>query len=139
MFVTHKTMRSTIEFDLMRHYAEPSATAAELSYQTRDPLVIQLSFDVPDDGLTTLLIGRELLAAGMHSYAGEGVIRVSAAGGGVVLVDIGNDLRELMCTFPADPLAEFVQATYDLVPASDEAELLDIDSALGKLFARDPK
>jgi hypothetical protein len=134
MTANHARMQTTINGEIMRDVTEPVGVAVEFRYLTRDPLAIQLEFDLPGHGHVTRRVGRDLLAEGMNSRVGEDVVRVSPIGG-LVLVDVGRPVREFLCSFLAEELAEFVRSTYALVPVDHEAEFLDIDSVLDRLIA----
>jgi len=138
MSTNHARTQTTINCELMRNITKPVGVVVTLRYHTHDPLAIQLEFDLPERGLTTRRVGRELLSAGMTSRTGEGAVRVSPIGG-IVLVDVGRPVRDFLCSFPADQLSEFIRTTYALVPVDYEAEFLNIDSVLDRLISNDPK
>ncbi|MFF2412809.1 SsgA family sporulation/cell division regulator [Streptomyces sp. NPDC058092] len=110
---------------------------AHLLYRSQDPLVVEFLFHDLVRGPVLWVISRELLARGMLAPSGEGDVRVRPTGTGpnallhLLLTSPGGSAH-LIAPLPA--LKHWLLRTYQLVPAAQEAEALDLDGHLDRFL-----
>jgi hypothetical protein len=108
-----------------------------LFYRSHDPLSVEFVFHDPVRGPVTWVISRELLARGTLAPSGEGDVRVWPTGTGpeallhLLLVPPGG-VAHLIAPLPA--LEHWLFRTYQLVPAAQESEALDLEGHLERFL-----
>ncbi|MGW1695072.1 SsgA family sporulation/cell division regulator [Streptomyces sp. NPDC002399] len=127
----------TLDMELVSPLGTRLPIPAHLLYRSQDPLVVEFLFHDPVRGPVPWVISRELLARGMLAPSGEGDVRIRPAGTGP------NALLHLLLTPPGGPahliaplpaLEHWMFRTYQLVPAAQEAEALDLESHLDRFL-----
>ncbi|MFI0453531.1 SsgA family sporulation/cell division regulator [Actinomadura sp. 6N118] len=109
---------------------------AGLEYAADDPYAIRMAFYVGNDEPVEWIFARELLTVGIVRKVGDGDVEVWPAGSDDTTLNIalsspfGNALFEV----PLSPLAEFLHRTYQVVPAGQESEFVDMDAELENLL-----
>ena len=109
----------------------------ELSYKAADPYAVTAVFEPAEGYQVSWLLSRDLLAEGLHSHAGEGDIRVAPAtpdGEQVNILLSSPDGQAWLMAFGKD-IADFLEASYALVPAGEEDRRFDWDTELRRLTA----
>ncbi|WP_326834162.1 SsgA family sporulation/cell division regulator [Amycolatopsis rhabdoformis] len=130
-------VHATIVFGLRTFGSVPLPVRADLEYDPSDPYAISVGYHA-GPGVVRWLFGRDLLADGLIAPAGEGDVRVRpAADSARVVVELNAPDGSAVLEAPADELADFLDRTYDEVPAGDEAFWFDFDQELAKLAMRD--
>ncbi|MFJ2723074.1 SsgA family sporulation/cell division regulator [Streptomyces sp. NPDC087437] len=108
-----------------------------LLYRSQDPLVVEFFFHDLVRGPVSWVISRELLARGMLAPSGEGDVRVWPTGTGPevllhLLLTPPGGFAHLIAPLPA--LEHWLFRTYQLVPAAQEAEALDLEGYLDRIL-----
>jgi hypothetical protein len=83
-----------------------------------------------------LVVGRDLLAEGLGSPAGDGDIRVAPFTPGRLCLTIHEPIGDLWIIVDADDVRSFMIDTFALVPLGDETRHLDLDCELRALTDR---
>ncbi|MFD4574263.1 SsgA family sporulation/cell division regulator [Streptomyces sp. NPDC058417] len=107
-----------------------------LYYTDSDPYAVQFSFDVTPDAVVRWTFARDLLEQGLIAPAGIGDVKITpidphrTRGLGIELESPGGYAR---LEAPAASVKAWLAKTYEVVPAGQESEFVDIDSFLDKL------
>ena len=132
---------TTVSAELSLRLVVPEHTAvplaASLSYHGDDPYAVRIAFHVGMDEPVEWIFARELLVAGPDAGNGDGDVQVwpaSGTGGEVLNIALSSPFGQALFEAPAAPIAEFVQRTYQIVPAGREGEFVDLESELKELL-----
>ncbi|MFF8593864.1 SsgA family sporulation/cell division regulator [Streptomyces sp. NPDC015220] len=120
----------------------PNSLACRFRYSAADPFAVGIDLVLPSGVTVTWVVARDLLAAGTRRPSGEGDFRAWPSG---VREEAGRSLYfsldrpEGHVTFEADlaGVRQWLDATYELVPAGSECELLDWDVLEAALLGMD--
>ncbi|OAH11796.1 hypothetical protein STSP_48020 [Streptomyces jeddahensis] len=111
----------------------------ELSYETRDPYAVRLTFHLPGDAPVTWAFGRELLVDGVVAPCGDGDVRIAPTGDKMfdeVLITLQVSTDQAMFRAGVAPLVAFLDRTDKLVPLGQERALADFDASLDETLDR---
>lgn len=122
-----------------REDGDQSVLDLELAYNPAVPHAVQMRLimdaDDPDSALVWE-IDRALLLLALTSWGGDGDVRIRlwTPQPGLVLIELRDDLTARWGRFLARhrEIADFVDRTFELVPAGDEA--VDVDGLLEQLL-----
>lgn len=106
---------------------------ARLDYSAGDPYAIKVSFHVGEDEPVEWIFARELLTVGIVRPAGEGDVRVWPVKGGderTVNITLSSPFGHAQFDAPVSPVAEFLHRTYEIAPAGQEADYVDLDAEI---------
>ncbi|GLU48085.1 SsgA family sporulation/cell division regulator [Nocardiopsis ansamitocini] len=106
---------------------------ARLDYTADDPYAIKVAFHVGEDEPVEWIFARELLTVGIVREVGEGDVRVwPAAGEGerIINISLSSPFGEAQFDAAISPLAEFLHRTYEIVPAGQEGDYVDLDAEI---------
>ncbi|WP_434447106.1 SsgA family sporulation/cell division regulator [Lentzea sp. E54] len=108
----------------------------DLYYDTSDPYALGVVFQ-QEHGQLRWIFSRELLADGLPGAAGEGDVRLGLSDANLLTMMIELSSPNGAASFEASAfgLAQFVDRTFDLVPAGREAQWLDFDGQLAELMS----
>jgi hypothetical protein len=125
---------------------------AGLSYSCSDPYAIRMAFDIGTDKPVEWILGRDLLAAGLHGSEGLGDVRawpsaascdpdVVAMGGGaagpaILNIAMSSPYGQAQFEVSAKAIEDFLQRTYQLVAIGQESAYLDFDAELTDLLSQ---
>jgi hypothetical protein len=110
---------------------------AHLRYKPGDPLAVRLSFPAAVSlagGEVAWVFGRDLLALGLREPAGDGDVHVWPCGPERTMVEFASPQGTALIELRSRDLRDFLRRAYAAVPAGQEEEYLDLDSALMDLF-----
>jgi hypothetical protein len=116
----------------------PSQVSVAMRYDTADPYAVHAVFRVAADQQVTWVFARELLSTGLDEASGDGDVRIWPASHGgdvVVCIELRSPDGEAVLHARPDDLVDFLDSAYALCPAGNESQHLQIDRALGALFA----
>jgi Streptomyces sporulation and cell division protein, SsgA len=157
----NRSSSTTISAELGLKLVVPQQTivplVASLYYSGQDPYAVRMAFHVGTDEPVEWIFARDLLAAGITSRQGEGDVQVwpSTPSGaeGDSLDEVGtaeaasNDATDLVLNIelsspfgrahfeaPSGAMAAFLERTYQLVPADQESDFIDIETELNDLL-----
>ena len=103
--------------------------SAELSFRTSDPYTVRAVFTGPHT-MSTWLVGRELLALGMHATseapAGTGDVQVwRDEDPDYTLVSLSGVEGSALLAAPSEPIVRFLAGTEALVPIGTESDRME--------------
>lgn len=114
---------------------------ASFYYSSDDPYAVRVAFHVGLDSPVEWTLGRDLLSSGIDGAVGLGDVKLwpssdPARNGPVLNMELSSPYGEARFEAPAREVSEFLRRTYKLVPASREAEHIDMDKALADILRR---
>ncbi len=130
---------------------------ASMSYDSADPYAVRMAFDVGTDEPVEWTLARELLAAALHAREGIGDVQAwpsaascdpaagiageaspmgAAAGSAILNIAMSSPFGQAQFEASARAVDEFLQRTYQLVPAGHESAYLDFDAELTALLSQ---
>jgi hypothetical protein len=116
------------------------AVPAALVYRRAEPYAVYLHTDIDTDETVTWVFARDLLATGLHTWAGMGDVSVYPGPGDARIVYIslacGDETAVLRAR--SGPVRAFLQQTQCLVPLGLEHEHIDLDTAARRLLDPPP-
>jgi hypothetical protein len=136
-------MNSTVSSELSLQLVVPQEDegvplVASLYYSAEDPYAIRIAFHAGLDEPVEWVLGRELVAKGLSGREGVGDVKVwpsAASQDSIVLnIELSSPSGRARFEAPATELDEFLDRTYQVVPAGRESEYLDIDTELNDLL-----
>lgn len=110
---------------------------ATLRFEASDPFAVEATFRAGEESISWVL-GRDLLADGLHGDCGEGDVRVWPTvdrGRHVVMLQLSSPDGSALLAADANGLDAFLRRTYDAVPLGFEGDHLDMDTVLDQLLA----
>ena len=153
----NRSSSTTISAELGLKLVVPQQTivplVASLYYSGRDPYAVRMAFHVGTDEPVEWIFARDLLASGIKSRQGDGDVQVWPSARSCAETDsldlIGPDDTqadtvlniELSSPFgrahfeaPTQAMSAFLERTYQLVPADQESDFIDIETELNDLL-----
>jgi hypothetical protein len=113
----------------------PVPLVARLDYSVSDPYAIKAAFHVGEDEPVEWIFARELLTVGIVRAAGEGDVRVwpsQGEGERTVNIALSSPFGQAQFDAQVAPLSEFLHRTYELVPAGQEGDYIDLDAEISE-------
>jgi hypothetical protein len=110
---------------------------ATLEYAADDPYAIRMAFYVGNDEPVEWIFARELLTVGIVRRVGEGDVQVWPASHDserTLNLSLSSPFGNALFEAPLAPLADFLHRTYDIVPAGQESEFVDLVTELENLL-----
>ncbi len=110
---------------------------ATLDYSADDPYAIRVAFHVGNDEPVEWIFARELLTVGIVRMVGHGDVRVwptESNGEHIVNLSLSSPFGRAHFEAPLTPLTDFLDRTYAIVPAGQEADFIDIEAELDDLL-----
>ncbi|CAL9569532.1 Sporulation-specific cell division protein SsgB [Nocardiopsis dassonvillei] len=112
---------------------------ARLDYSANDPYAIRVAFHTGEDDPVEWIFARELLTVGIVRPVGEGDVRVWPSkdenGDRNVCIALSSPFGQAEFDTQVSPLAEFLHRTYEIVPAGQEAQFVDLDEEIQQHLA----
>ncbi|MGH3871255.1 MAG: SsgA family sporulation/cell division regulator [Pseudonocardiaceae bacterium] len=135
----HVTLRSSAVFDLLAPRTPAVPVQVELRYDTRDPYAIVAAFRTGRAGWVEWVFSRDLLADGLLARAGDGDVRIRPSSGDpeIVVMELSSPSGHAVFEASAQRLAEFLDASYDIVLPGNETRWMNVDDALDQMIAND--
>lgn len=127
------------EFGLMLIVPEHGGVSltARMHYRGDDPYAVRMEFHVGTTDPVEWIFARDLLAEGLVAQAGEGDVRVwrdREPGRGVLNISLSSPFGQARFEAPLAALSAFLIRTYEVVPAGQEDDFIDIDGELNDLL-----
>jgi hypothetical protein len=121
--------------------------ACGLHYSARDPFAVKMSLDAGRAEPVDWYFSRDLLAAALHAREGIGDVRAwpspaagTAAGAGALektlTIELGPPGGCARFEADASGISAFLARTYDLVPAGEELDGVDVDAELDEMLGQ---
>jgi Streptomyces sporulation and cell division protein, SsgA len=121
----------------------PHVARASVLYSCEDPYAIRITFHVGQDEPVVWIFARDLLSMGREGREGVGDVRVwpssgpeGDARGSVVNIGLSSPFGQAHFEAPAKEISDFLDRTYQVVPAGEEGDYIDIEAELTDLFRR---
>ncbi|KAB2341509.1 SsgA family sporulation/cell division regulator [Actinomadura rudentiformis] len=130
---------TTVSAELGLRLVVPDRTTvpllAGLEYAADDPYAIRMAFYVGNDEPVEWIFARELLTVGIVRKVGDGDVEVWPTDSDTTLnIALSSPFGNALFEVPLSPLAEFLHRTYQVVPAGQESEFVDMDAELENLL-----
>ncbi len=135
----HVTLRSSAVFDLLAPRTPAAPVQVELRYDTRDPYAVVAAFRTGRVGWVEWVFSRDLLADGLLARAGEGDVRIQPGSGNpeIVVLELSSPSGHAVFEANAQRLAEFLDASYDIILPGNETLWMNVDDALDQMISND--
>jgi len=135
----HVTLRSSAVFDLLAPRTPAVPVQVELRYDTRDPYAVVAAFRTGRAGWVEWVFSRDLLADGLLARAGEGDVHIRPGSGNpeIVVMELSSPSGHAVFEARAQRLAEFLDASYDIVLPGSETLWMNVDDALDQMISND--
>jgi len=135
----HVTLRSSAVFDLLAPRTAAVPVQVALRYDTRDPYAIVAAFRTGRAGWVEWVFSRDLLADGLIADAGDGDVRIRPGSRDpeIIVVELNSPSGHAVFEASAQRLAEFLDASYDIVLPGNETLWMNVDDALDQMIAND--
>jgi Streptomyces sporulation and cell division protein, SsgA len=112
---------------------------ATLRYRREDPYAVELTLDLVTDERTHWTFSRELLAAALRGPAGAGEVQawpLAGAGEKLLTITLGAPGHCNRYEASATRVESFLARSYELVPAGQETDCLDLDETVSRLLGQ---
>ncbi|MFP5020630.1 SsgA family sporulation/cell division regulator [Pseudonocardia phyllosphaerae] len=117
-------------------HGQASPIVSRWGYRADDPFAVSFAVRRSPDRWIEWLVARDLVIEGLTAPTGVGDIRMAPRrvdGYDVVEIEIRSDGGAAVLEVDRDLLAQFVDATCELVDLGEEADHLDLDAAIARL------
>jgi Streptomyces sporulation and cell division protein, SsgA len=153
----NRSSSTTISAELRLILVVPQQTivplVASLYYSSQDPYAVRMAFHVGTDEPVEWIFARDLLAAGINSRRGEGDVQVwpsaqscaetddpdvirsaDTEDGAVLNIELSSPFGRAHFEAPTRAMAAFLDRTYEIIPADQESDFIDIETELNDLL-----
>ncbi|MEW2489783.1 SsgA family sporulation/cell division regulator [Streptomyces sp. NPDC048411] len=113
------------------------AIRAEFRFDPESPLIVCVEFLIEGGPRVLWRIGRDLLQQGLYSMSGLGDVQIwpsNLEARETAWLQLACGDMAALFELPVPPLAEWLQCTYELVPAGHELSGIDWDVATADLL-----
>jgi hypothetical protein len=138
---------STVSAELGLRLVVPQQTivplVASLYYSREDPYAIRIAFHVGLDEPVEWIFARDLLAMGIEGREGLGDVHVwpsagseGGAPGSVLNIELSSPFGQAHFEAPVKEISDFLRRTYQIVPAGEETDHVDVETELANLLRK---
>jgi hypothetical protein len=117
--------------------------AASFFYCREDPYAVCVAFHVGQEEPVEWTFARDLLSMGIARYEGIGDVRVWPSAGSeghtpdsVLNIELGSPSGQVRLEASVAEISEFIGRTYQIVPAGEESDHLNVEAELSDLLRR---
>ncbi|GGT72371.1 SsgA family sporulation/cell division regulator [Streptomyces sp. NPDC056930] len=113
------------------------AIRADFRFDPESPLIVCVEFLIEGGPRVLWRIGRDLLQQGLYSMSGLGDVQIwpsNLEARETAWLQLASGDMAALFELPVPPLAEWLQRTYELVPAGHELSGIDWDVATADLL-----
>ena len=112
-----------------------------LGYSRQDPYAVSLTFDTGVGEPVRWFISRELLTGALHAREGIGDVRAwpsadTQTGEKILVIELGAPHEGARFEASASGIGSFLARSYELVPAGEETDFLNLDAGLTVLLSQ---
>jgi hypothetical protein len=136
---------NTVSAELGLRLVAPQQTIVTLDasflYSREDPYAVRIVFRVEMEEPVEWTLARDLLSAGIERHEGPGDVRLwpsagseDGAPGSVLHIELSSPFGQAHFEAPAEEISDFLRRTYQIVPAGEEAEHIDVEAGLKDLL-----
>ncbi len=125
-----------IHTELVALYDGTTPVRSRWSYRADQPFTVTASFQTDRDRWVEWVFSRELLTQGLTESAGVGDVRfrpIEESGLHMLAVEIESPEGYALLELDHESVAEFLDATEELVPFGSESEHFDVDALIAEL------
>ena len=137
----NRSSSTTISAELDLRLVVPQQTivplVASLYYTGRDPYAVRMAFHVGTDEPVEWIFARDLLSSGMTEATGEGDVHVwpsTDEGEAVLNLVLSSPFGQAHFEASARRISDFLRRTYQIIPAGEESDHIDIEAELNDLL-----
>jgi hypothetical protein len=134
-------MSSTVSAELRLQVHTPEQTIQPLVthffYSRQDPYAIRITFRLGLDQPVEWIFARDLLATGIEGLEGLGDVMIwpsAGSAGSVLNIVLSCSNAQAHFEAPVGEISDFLGLTYQIVPAGEESEHLDVEAELNDLL-----
>jgi hypothetical protein len=113
-------------------------TVLDLAWCADDPLTVRLALSAQPDHPAlprgSWVVLRDFLRYGLEEPTGDGVVRIRPSDDGLVVLELVGESKPYLMHVPAAVVAEFLDATEEVVPTGNEAPDDVIDALIARLL-----
>lgn len=134
---SHDRHELALDIERVLGVATRQAVRAEFRFDPRSPWSVAVQFLVEDGPRASWRIGRGVLQQGLYSLSGLGDVRMwpsSPRSRATAWLQLASGDMAALFELPVPALAEWLEHTYELVPAQHELAGVDWDAAGADLF-----
>jgi hypothetical protein len=135
------TVSAELELRLIAPHQTTAPLVASLFYSSEDPYAIRVSFPDRDGAPFEWIFARDLLTTGIQERAGLGDVMVwpsaDSEGGArdrVLNIELSSPFGQAHLEASGRRITDFLRRTYQIIPAGEESEHIDIDAELNDLL-----
>jgi hypothetical protein len=136
---------STVSAELGLRLVVPQQTivplVASLFYSKEDPYAIRIAFHVGLDEPVEWIFARDLLSMGIEGREGLGDVVVWPSAGSeggapdsVLNLELSSPFGQAHFEAPIKEISDFLRRTYELVPAGEETDFVNVEAELTDLL-----
>jgi hypothetical protein len=117
-------------------HGQPAPVVTRWTYTPTDPFAVTLGVRTRGDRFVDWLVARDLVIDALRGPSGCGDVRMSPQhiqGYDIVEIEIRSGDGRAVLEVDRDLLAEFVDASTDLVPVGQEQAHMDLDAEIEKI------
>ena len=132
-YETHDQISHTVQ--VLPLDASEALASVEMSYDRHDPYAVTIVFEVAPGSHRTWLSARDLLLDGLLTPTGDGDVRMRPAPHDpeLVQVELHSTAGKARLEASVRDIADFIDATYVLVPPGQESQWFDFDAELRRI------
>lgn len=127
----------TLGIERVLHVSARQPVTAEFRFTPESPLAVSVEFRIAGGPRVMWRIGRDLLQQGLYSMSGLGDVQIWPShpeDRATVLLQLASGDMAALFELPVPPLAEWLEHTYEIVPAGRELAEVDWDAATTHLL-----
>ncbi|MFJ5035865.1 SsgA family sporulation/cell division regulator [Streptomyces sp. NPDC088560] len=124
----HDRLRLTLDIERVLDVSARQAIRAEFRFDPESPLVVAVEFLVTGGPRVLWHIGRDLLQQGLYSMSGLGDVQmwpVNLEERATARLQLASGDVAALLELPVSPLADWLEYTYELIPAGCELDEVD--------------
>ena len=125
-----------IHAELVALYDGTTPVRSRWSYRADQPFTVTAAFQTERDRWVEWVFSRELLVAGLTDSAGVGDVRfrpLEERGLTMLVVEIESPEGYALLELDHEAVADFLDATEEMVPLGSEDEHFDVDALIAEL------
>ncbi|MFF4902792.1 SsgA family sporulation/cell division regulator [Streptomyces sp. NPDC001068] len=134
---SYDSLELTLDIERVLDVSARQPIRAEFRFDPGSPLVVCVEFLVENGPRVLWRIGRDLLQQGLYSVSGLGDVQIWPShpeDRATVLLQLASRDMAALFELPVPPLSQWLEHTYEVVPAGHELAEIDWDVATADLL-----
>lgn len=135
------TVSAELKLRLIASQQTPVPLTGVLFYSREDPYAIRIVIHIGLDESVEWVFARDLLSTGTRSREGIGDVQVWPSAdsegrepGGVLNIGLSSPFGQAHLKAPASQVSDFLRRAYQIVPACEESDHIDVAAELDELL-----